>query len=44
MDALYTNSDNINIPVLEAMKVVSLVQDGNRKKANLRLLQLQRKY
>jgi NADH/NAD ratio-sensing transcriptional regulator Rex len=44
MDALYTNSDNINIPVLEAMKVVSLMQDGNRKKANLRLLQLQRKY
>ena len=44
MDALYTNSDNINIPILEAMKVVSLIQDGNRKKANLRLLQLQRKY
>ena len=44
MDALYTNSDNIKIPVLEAMKVVSLMQDGNRKKANLRLLQLQRKY
>ena len=32
MDALYTNSDNINIPILEAMKVVSLIQDGNRKK------------
>ncbi len=44
MDALYTNSDNINIPVLEAMRVVSLIQDGKRKKANLRLLQLQRKY
>ena len=44
MDALYKNSDNINIPVLEAMKVVSLIQDGKRKKANLRLLQLQRKY
>ena len=44
MDALYTNSDNINIPVLEAMKVVSLIQDGKRKKANLRLLQLQRKH
>mgnify|MGYP001400645377 FL=1 len=44
MDALYTNSDNINIPVLEAMKVVSLMQDGKRKKANLRLLQLQRQY
>ena len=33
-----------NIPILESMKVVSLIQDGNRKKANLRLLQLQRKY
>ena len=44
MDALYTNSDNINIPLLEAMRVVSLIQDGKRKKANLRLLQLQRKY
>ena len=44
MDALYTNSDNIKIPVLEAMKVVSLIQDGKRKKANLRLLQLQRKH
>ena len=44
MDALYTNSDNMNIPVLEAMKVVSLIQDSKRKKANLRLLQLQRKY
>ena len=44
MDALYANSDNLNIPILEAIKVVSLVQDGDREKANLRLLQLQRKY
>ena len=44
MDALYANSDNLKIPVLEAMRVVSLVQDGVRDKANLRLLQLQRKY
>ena len=44
MDALYTNSDNHKIPVLEAMRVVSLIQDGLRGKANLRLLQLQRKY
>jgi hypothetical protein len=44
MDALYTNSDNHKIPVLEAMRVVSLMQDGLRDKANLRLLQLQRKY
>lgn len=44
MDALYTNSDNLNIPIMEAIKVVSLMQDGDREKANLRLLQLQRKY
>ena len=44
MDALYANSDNHKIPVLEAMRVVSLMQDGVRDKANLRLLQLQRKY
>ena len=44
MDALYANSDNHKIPVLEAMRVVSLMQDGLRDKANLRLLQLQRKY
>ena len=44
MDALYANSDNLNIPIMEAIKVVSLMQDGDRKKANLRLLQLQRKY
>ena len=44
VDALYANSDNLNIPIMEAIKVVSLMQDGDRKKANLRLLQLQRKY
>ena len=44
VDALYANSDNLNIPIMEAIKVVSLMQDGNREKANLRLLQLQRKY
>ena len=44
MDALYANSDNLNIPIMEAIRVVSLMQDGEREKANLRLLQLQRKY
>jgi len=44
MDAFYVNSDNYNIPVLEAMRVVSLMQDGLKDKANLRILQLQRKY
>ena len=44
MDAFYSNYDNYKIPVLEAMRVVSLMQDGLRDKANLRLIQLQRKY
>ena len=44
MDALYANFDNQKIPVLEVMRVVSLMQDGLSDKANLRLLQLQRKY
>ena len=44
VDALYANCDNLNIPIMEAIKVVSLMQDGDREKANLRLLQLQRKY
>ncbi len=44
MDALYTNSDNLNIPVLEALRVVSLMQDGEQKTANVRLLRAQHKY
>ena len=44
MDAFYSNSDNYNIPVLEALRVVSLVQDGENKKANIRLLRYQQKY
>ena len=44
MDAFYANSDNYNIPVLEALRVVSLVQDGDKKTANRRLLRLQQKY
>jgi len=44
MDTFYSNSDNYRIPVLEAMRVVSLMQDSLRDKANLRLIQLQRKY
>jgi hypothetical protein len=44
MDAFYTNSDNLNIPVLEALRVVSLMQDGEQKTANVRLLRAQQKY
>ncbi|RMF09207.1 MAG: hypothetical protein D6762_04205 [Candidatus Neomarinimicrobiota bacterium] len=44
MDALYANSDNARIPLMEAIHIVSLAQDGNQDKANLLLLQAQRKY
>ena len=44
MDAFYSNSDNLNIPVMEALRVVSLMQDGENKKANVRLLRAQLKY
>ena len=44
MDAFYTNSDNLNIPVLQALRVVSLMQDGEQKIANVRLLRAQQKY
>ena len=43
MNAFYSNSDNAKIPILEAMRIVSLMQDGYRDKANIRLLQAQRK-
>ena len=44
MDAFYSNSDNFNIPVMDALRVVSLAQDNENKKANLRLLRYQQKY
>ena len=44
MDAFYSNSDNFNIPVMDALRIVSLVQDNENKKANLRLLRYQQKY
>lgn len=44
MDAFYTNSDNQKIPVLDALRIVSLIQDGEQKTANLRLLRMQKKY
>lgn len=43
IDAFYTNSDNYQIPILEAVRIVSLLQDGDRKTANLRLLRAQQK-
>jgi hypothetical protein len=44
LDAFYTNSDNTNIPILEALRIVSLVQDGEKKAANSRLLRSQQRY
>ena len=44
MDAFYSNSDNANIPVIEAIRIVSMVQDDKDKKANLYLMKAQRKY
>ncbi len=44
MDAFYSNSDNLNIPVMEALRVVSLMQDGDKKTANTRLLRAQQKH
>ena len=44
IDAFYSNSDNFHIPLMEALRIVSLMQDGERRTANLRLLRSQQKY
>lgn len=44
IDAFYSNSDNIYIPVMEALRIVSLMQDGENRIANTRLLQAQQRY
>ncbi len=44
MDAFYSNFDNSRIPLLEALRIVSLGQDGHYEKANLYLLKAQRKF
>ena len=44
LDAFYTNSDNLNIPIMEALRIVSLIQDGEQKTANVRLLRAQQRY
>lgn len=43
LDAFYSNYDNEKIPLIEALRIVSLDQDGNRQKADLYLLKAQRK-
>ena len=44
IDAFYTNSDNLLIPVMQALRIVSLMQDGESEAANLRLLRSQQKF
>ena len=44
VDALYANYDNRNIPLIEAIRIVSVAQDGEPQKADLILLRAQKKY
>ena len=44
IDAFYANSDNLLIPTLEALRIVSLMQDGENGAANLRLLRAQQQF
>jgi len=44
IDALYANYDNRNIPLMEAVRVVSVAQDGEPQKADLILIRAQKKY
>ena len=44
LDAFYSNFDNMQIPLLEALRIVSLAQDGKTEKADLYLLKAQKKY
>ena len=44
IDAFYSNSDNTKIPLMQALRIVSLMQDGENEAANLRLIKAQQKY
>ena len=44
MDAFYSNYDNGSIPILEAIRIVSLSQDGKTEKADIYLLKAQKRY
>lgn len=44
MDALYQGYDNVNIPLIEALRIVSTAEDGDQQKANLYLLKAQKNY
>ncbi len=43
VDALYSNFDNHKIPLIEAIRIATVVEDGDRKKGNLLLLKAQQK-
>tara|TARA_Y100000816_G_C25991945_1_gene518149 strand:+ start:246 stop:689 length:444 start_codon:yes stop_codon:yes gene_type:complete len=44
IDAFYSNSDNTKIPLMQALRIVSLMQDGENEAANLRLIKAQQQY
>tara|TARA_B100000902_G_scaffold388734_1_gene434846 strand:- start:67 stop:501 length:435 start_codon:yes stop_codon:yes gene_type:complete len=44
LDAFYSNYDNTSIPLLEALRIVSLTQDGKTEKADIYLLKAQKRY
>ena len=44
LDAFYSNYDNTSIPLLEALRIVSLAQDGKTEKADIYLLKAQKRY
>ena len=44
MDAFYSNYDNESIPILEAIRIVSLSQEGKTEKADIYLLKAQKRY
>ena len=44
IDSFYSNSDNVLIPIMQALRIVSLMQDGESEAANLRLLRAQQKF
>ena len=44
IDSFYSNSDNVLIPIMQALRIVSLMQDGESQAANLRLLRAQQKF
>ncbi|NQV37237.1 MAG: hypothetical protein HQ509_04420 [Candidatus Marinimicrobia bacterium] len=44
VDALYSSFDNHKIPLMEAIRIVSISQDGDRSKGNWLLLKAQKRF